>query len=236
MNGELQNKLVSSEMLSDEQMKVNVTQDLLESNSLQVSKNVSSNGIASRQKLSELQQSPKMNTASVFSERKDKKALVGSDNCDIKDGDLSSNNQMGPYNLLKNDGDISLHDGSLYDERDKSADKKNDMQTPGKNEKADLSFDDDDLDIPDDDDLDLNIQMPDNQAKIIASNKVLKMNAPELNDPKFRQAYMKNQVSNQQLIERRKKKQEIVKKHAEEVKDDTKKNLVFKFVRQNFIA
>ena len=64
----------------------------------------------------------------------------------------------------------------------------------------------------------------------------MKKTAPELNDPNFRNAYIKNQVSNQELIDRKKKKQEIVKKHAEQVKDNAKKNLVFKFVRQNFIA
>ena len=75
-----------------------------------------------------------MNSALGLSERKDMKGVTVSDNCDIKDGDLSSNNQMGPYNLLKNDGDISLHDGSLYDEREKSGAKDNEMKSPGKDE------------------------------------------------------------------------------------------------------
>ena len=39
-----------------------------------------------------------------------------------------------------------------------------------------------------------------------------------------------------ELLERKSEKKQVLAKHAEEVKDDTKKNLVFRFVKASYIS
>ena len=64
----------------------------------------------------------------------------------------------------------------------------------------------------------------------------MQVDSNALNDHRFRQHYMKTQVSNRQLAERKVEKKKLLAKHAEEIKTDTKKNLVFKFVKQAYVS
>ena len=47
---------------------------------------------------------------------------------------------------------------------------------------------------------------------------------------------MKAKVPTRELVERKVQKKQVLAQHAEEVKEDTKKNLVFKFVKASYIS
>ena len=105
----------------------------------------------------------------VMSEKKQKRMGKSEEECDIEYGDLSSNN-MGPNNLLKNENEVSIHDGSMMAEEHKTdllqVDKPGNKA--GKKD-TDSSFNDEDLDIPDDDDFDYAMKMPEEKSKILQS-------------------------------------------------------------------
>lgn len=105
----------------------------------------------------------------VMSEKKQKRMGKSEEECDIEYGDLSSNN-MGPNNLLKNENEMSINDGSMMAEEHKTdllqVDKSG--SKAGKKD-TDSSFNDEDLDIPDDDDFDHAMKMPEEKSKILQS-------------------------------------------------------------------
>ena len=74
------------------------------------------------------------------------------------------------------------------------------------------------------------------QQQIIQNKTLLSVNDKALNNAEFRQSYLKAKIPTRQLIKRRVEKRQLLKEHAETVKTDTKKNLVFKFVKQSYIS
>jgi hypothetical protein len=84
-----------------------------------------------------------MASASFLSERKVKNKVVGSEECDIEDNDLSMN-YMGPDNLLKNDAIMSLKNESNNEDS---------LQKPNQSADLDSDFDEEFFAVPDDDEI-----------------------------------------------------------------------------------
>ena len=76
------------------------------------------------------------------------------------------------------------------------------QQTPSMQEESKVEeIDESEFDVPDDD-VDLEA-LNEIQKRMIKDKTVLSKKAPELNDQNMRDAYIKQQVSNKQLIERK---------------------------------
>ena len=122
-----------------------INNSLGDSSNLNVSKNVSSNNIGMKNKAIGLQSNDSINmaSASFLSERKVINKVVGSEECDIEDNDLSMN-YMGPDNLLKNDAIMSLKNESNNEDS---------LQKPNQSADLDSDFDEEFFAVPDDDEI-----------------------------------------------------------------------------------
>ena len=74
----------------------------------------------------------------------------------------------------------------------------------------DIQVEESEFDVPDDIDLDVLTEM---QKRIIKEKKVLSKRAPELNDQRMRNAYIRQQVSVKQLVERKIEQKNVIKKY-----------------------
>ena len=104
------------------------------------------------------------------------------------------------------------------------------MQEESKVEQIDES----EFDVPDDD-VDLEA-LNEIQKRMIKDKTVLSKKAPELNDQNMRDAYIKQQVSNKQLVERKAEQKRVIQKHVQNIKKDVRQELVFKFVKQQYLS
>ena len=95
-------------------------------------------------------------------------------------------------------------------------------------------FDESEFDVPDDD-VDLEA-LNEIQKRMIKDKTVLSKKAPELNDLNMRDAYIKQQVSNKQLVERKAEQKRVIQKHVQNIKKDVRQELVFKFVKQQYLS
>ena len=65
---------------------------------------------------------------------------------------------------------------------------------------------------------------------------LLPVDSEELNNKEFRNAYLRRQITPYRLLNHKKSKDEILAEHAEEIKKDPRKTLIFKFVKQKYIS
>ena len=91
-----------------------------------------------------------------------------------------------------------------------------------------------DLDIDDDDEPETALSVA--QGEFLEKKTLLQVDSKDLNEEKFRQAYLKKQVAARSLAERKAERQQHLAQYAEDVKNDPKKNIIFKFVKQNYIS
>ena len=74
--------------------------------------------------------------------------------------------------------------------------------------------------------------MSDAQLRVIKKKTPMsEVNAREINNPAFRRAYLREQITTKQLLELKARKQQVLKRHGNLIRDDPKKNLIFKFVK-----
>jgi len=113
------------------------------------------------------------------------------------------------------------------DHHESSQDKENENE-------AECDSDENEFDIPDDD-VELNA-LNDMQKRIIKNKTVLSKKSTELNDQNMRNQYIKQYVSNKQLIDRKNDQKKIIEKYKQNIKKDVKQELVFKFVKQQYLV
>lgn len=85
-------------------------------------------------------------------------------------------------------------------------------------------------------DEDLETKMSESQRVLLANPTILSTESKELNNATFRGAYMREKVTARDLAERKAERQQIVAQHKENIKSNTKKNLVFSFVKSSFLT
>ena len=79
--------------------------------------------------------------------------------------------------------------------------------------------------------------MSEAQLRVIKKKTPMsEVTAREINNPAFRQAYLREQITTRQLLELKARKQQILKRHANSIRDDPKKTLIFKFVKSQYIS
>ena len=79
--------------------------------------------------------------------------------------------------------------------------------------------------------------MSEAQLRVIKKKTPMsEVDAREINNPAFRKAYLREQITTRQLLELKARKQQILKRHANSIRDDPKKSLIFKFVKSQYIS
>ena len=90
------------------------------------------------------------------------------------------------------------------------------------------------LDEEDDSDIITNFSAA--KRQIMENKTLLPVDSEELNNRDFRNAYLRRQITPNRLLNHKKNKDQILAEHADEIKMDPKKTLIFKFVKQKYIS
>ena len=94
------------------------------------------------------------------------------------------------------------------------------QQTPSVHDESRRELNEEEFDVPDDD-IDLGM-LDEVQKRMIKDRTVLSKKAPELNDQKMRYAYIRQHISNKDLIDRKAEQTRVLKQHEQNIKKDVR--------------